>query len=282
MNNAFIKVDPSASTSPNKDGLFFKLSPIDETYSFKSSSSKVKHYEIIWIFSGVGSRIVEFDEFLLKPHRLFFLYPGSVQTWKNVSQVLGIHITFSEEFLLYTWQHSTPKTIPFFSFINNISFIDIEDKENIYALLDLLKKEYKINTHHNYEIISSYLKILLSKLLYKPDIETSVPTNSFISKFEQLLEKNFYTHQNVEDYAKFVHLSPNYLNDLIRNKTGKSVGWWIRKRRLVESKRRLLFSADSISKIASDLNFNDISYFCRFFKKYTDQSPLQFRRSVEK
>lgn len=282
MNNAFIKADKIASTQPYKEGLFFKLSPIDHSYSFQESSSKIKHYEIIWIFSGEGSRIIEFDEFPLKKDRLFFLYPGSVQMWKNVTQVTGIRITFSEEFLLYTWQHSMPKTIPFFSFINNISYVDIDDKENIYALLELIKQEYALSKNHNFEIISSYLKILLSKLLYKPHVETSVPTNSFISKFEQLLEKNFYTHQNVDDYAKFVHLSPNYLNDLIRSKTGKSVGWWIRKRRLVEAKRRLLFTTDSISKISSDLHFNDISYFCRFFKKYTNQSPLQFRRSFEK
>jgi AraC family transcriptional regulator, transcriptional activator of pobA len=274
MKQTLIKTDSKTQAQKAEKKLTFNIVPFLDINEIQSSTNKknLHYYEIIWILNGEGYRVVDFEEFPIKPHRLFFMSPGSVHLWKNTNNIDGIHIIFSEEFLLYTWQHSFPTTIP---------FIDIEDTEHIYELLDLIKRENELNSENKFEIISSYLKILLSKLLHSPSTKMVIDNTSLVGQFEQLLEKYFSTHHYVEDYAKIVHLSPNYLNDLIKSKTGKSVGLWIRKRRLIESKRKLLFTTDSISKISSDLHFNDISYFCRFFKKYTNQSPLQFRRFFE-
>ena len=38
----------------------------------------------------------------------------------------------------------------------------------------------------------------------------------------------------------------------------------------------------NINQIGSQLGFQDISYFSRFFKKRTGMTPLQFRKRIEK
>ena len=47
---------------------------------------------------------------------------------------------------------------------------------------------------------------------------------------------------------------------------------------ILEAKRQLIYSDDSVKEIAFDLGFNDPAYFTRFFTKATTFSPLNFKK----
>jgi len=49
---------------------------------------------------------------------------------------------------------------------------------------------------------------------------------------------------------------------------------------ILEAKRMLLHSDDSIKEIAFQLGFEDASYFNKFFKRLTLQTPLQYRTAI--
>jgi AraC-like DNA-binding protein len=51
---------------------------------------------------------------------------------------------------------------------------------------------------------------------------------------------------------------------------------------LLEAKRLLVNLDLNIAEIADRLNFNDNSYFTKFFKKYTALTPEEFRRKALK
>ncbi|MEL6134415.1 MAG: helix-turn-helix domain-containing protein, partial [Bacteroidota bacterium] len=61
---------------------------------------------------------------------------------------------------------------------------------------------------------------------------------------------------------------------------GKSAGNLIRERILLEIKRKLLHEDKTMAEISSELHFEDQAYFSRFFKRYTGQSPLAFRKQL--
>jgi AraC family transcriptional regulator, transcriptional activator of pobA len=46
----------------------------------------------------------------------------------------------------------------------------------------------------------------------------------------------------------------------------------------LEARRRLVYSANSVSSIAAELGFKDSAYFCRFFRRRSGASPQVFRR----
>ena len=46
---------------------------------------------------------------------------------------------------------------------------------------------------------------------------------------------------------------------------------------IVNAKRNLKYSSLRIKEIASNLGFNDTSYFIRYFKRYVGISPIDFR-----
>nr|WP_262911752.1 helix-turn-helix transcriptional regulator [Joostella atrarenae] len=51
----------------------------------------------------------------------------------------------------------------------------------------------------------------------------------------------------------------------------------IKNRIILEAKRQLSYTNNSVKEIAFMLGFNDPAYFTRFFKKALTVSPLQYR-----
>lgn len=54
----------------------------------------------------------------------------------------------------------------------------------------------------------------------------------------------------------------------------------IQERIILEAKRLLLHSELNVNQIGYRLGFDDPSYFVKYFKKYTHQSPSEFRKSI--
>jgi AraC-like DNA-binding protein len=82
----------------------------------------------------------------------------------------------------------------------------------------------------------------------------------------------------VQDYADEQNLHPNYLSNVIKSKTGKPIGTWIAEKTIAEAKSLLQNSSTSIKEIAFILGFSESSHFSNYFKKYTDTSPVLYRK----
>ena len=82
----------------------------------------------------------------------------------------------------------------------------------------------------------------------------------------------------VQDYAKAQNLHPNYLSNVIKTKTGKSISTWITDKTISEAKSLLKNSSLSISQIAFQLGFSESTNFSNYFKKNTNVSPVLYRK----
>lgn len=78
-------------------------------------------------------------------------------------------------------------------------------------------------------------------------------------------------------YADMLQLTQRQLDALTRRAVGKTVAQLLDDAVMLESKRRLVSTVDSIKTIAFDLGFEDPSYFVRFFKRHAHRTPMQFR-----
>lgn len=100
-----------------------------------------------------------------------------------------------------------------------------------------------------------------------------------LKSFQHLIDKHFRTIKLPKEYAEFLYVTPNHLNALCQDLLGKTAGDLIRDRVLLEAKR-LLTNADlTVTEVAYDLNFQDNSYFNRFFKKNVGVTPDDFRKN---
>lgn len=92
-----------------------------------------------------------------------------------------------------------------------------------------------------------------------------------------LLTKHAVRERSVSFYAKALNITPDYLNKVCRRAYGMSPKTLIEQQLLVEMKSYLIDTRLSVSEIADRLNFEDASYMCRFFRRKTGCSPLEFR-----
>jgi AraC-like DNA-binding protein len=101
-----------------------------------------------------------------------------------------------------------------------------------------------------------------------------------LQSFRKLIDQNFNTLRLPKDYAALLYITPNHLNALCNDMLGIPAGEVIRNRVILEAKRLLVNLDLTVTAIADKLNFADNSYFTRFFKKYTGQTPEEFRKQT--
>ena len=73
-------------------------------------------------------------------------------------------------------------------------------------------------------------------------------------------------------------VTPNHLNETVKHTTGKTCSDLIKTMMVLEAKIMLRQTDRSVSEIANELNFQDLSHFTKYFKKYTQLTPVEFRR----
>ncbi|SDL03872.1 transcriptional regulator, AraC family [Pseudomonas delhiensis] len=98
-----------------------------------------------------------------------------------------------------------------------------------------------------------------------------------VRAFRELVEAHFRRHRPVHDYADELGVTMATLGRLCQEQLGMTPMAVINARLVLEAKRELAHSRQSVKAIAHDLGFSDVGYFSRFFRKHTRLSPSEFR-----
>lgn len=151
----------------------------------------------------------------------------------------------------------------------------------------LLIKMGRMGTiHPNKELTSS---ILLTLLHGVGSIHQNISTNKrtfnrgeeIVKRLVQHIIKHYNKERSVSFYADLLHISPQHLSTTVNKVTGKTVTDIIAKLVITDAEAKLKSTDLTIQEIAYSLNFPDISFFGKYFKRYTGMSPKQYRESVE-
>lgn len=85
---------------------------------------------------------------------------------------------------------------------------------------------------------------------------------------------------NLSDIGTRLHVSANYLSQLIRKDTGDSFVKLLTTRRMDSAKKLLETTALKVGEIAAQCGYSDPYYFSHCFKKHFGQTPISLRRAV--
>ena len=100
----------------------------------------------------------------------------------------------------------------------------------------------------------------------------------FMHRFLQLLTKEGRTKHPIDFYADRLCVSPNYMSALVKRESGLTVLQWIDRALVREAKMLLHHTAMPVAEVAETLGFATPSFFIRFFRQQTGQTPLQYRK----
>lgn len=96
-------------------------------------------------------------------------------------------------------------------------------------------------------------------------------------KFLQLVELHFKKERSVSFYADSIAVTSKHLSSVVKECSGRTAGEWIDLYVILEAKMLLSASDMSIKEISAELSFPNQSFFGKYFKHHTGQSPRQFR-----
>jgi len=100
-------------------------------------------------------------------------------------------------------------------------------------------------------------------------------------QLQELVENECFNHKKVSFYAKEMGVTTKTLNNVTQSIIHKSAKTFINDIVVIQSKRLIINSQNSLTEIAYQVGFDEPTNFFKFFKKYTGESPSQFRTSCK-
>lgn len=99
----------------------------------------------------------------------------------------------------------------------------------------------------------------------------------YVGKALQYIRENLYGEISLSAIADALYLSPNYLSRIFRQEVGEPFIEYTIRVKMNEVKRLLEQSPQKVYEIANKLNYRDVNYFSRTFKKIFGVSPSEYR-----
>jgi AraC-like DNA-binding protein len=223
---------------------------------------------------------------------LSFVAPNQVISLEDPDEtqdVYGWGLVFHPELLRGTALGTKMKDYSFFSYsVYEALHLSEREKFKLKEIVDDINAELNQNIDkHSKTLIVSTIELLLNycNRYYDRQFITRTETNKdIIADFVGLLGQYFESEvlqdlgfPSVKYFAEQLHLSPNYLSDLLKKETGKNGTEHIQLHVIDLAKNKLLGSAASVSEIAYDLGFEYPQYFSKLFKKNTGMTPAEYR-----
>lgn len=99
------------------------------------------------------------------------------------------------------------------------------------------------------------------------------------SNFAQLVMQHYNQTRNVAWYAEKLQITHAHLCTTVKQITGKTCVDIISSMVIMDAKSQLKSSQLSIQNISDSLNFANVSFFGKYFKRYVGMSPLEYRNN---
>ena len=237
------------------------------------------YYEIVYLFEGEGFHWIETEKYVITPPEIYFLKPLQFHYWQFTSVPRGYVILFKKSYFNDLYDRDILHLI---AKLTDRFRVGIPDDYSPESIFHNILEEYSNYHEYSSKIINGYLLALFAKILQIANVQRNdnqVP-NTLYELYIELVLKERPGLNKVHDFAKLLNTTPQNLNAACRRQINGSAKEFIVNQLILESKRYLLHTEKSLSEIAYNLQFNDTSYFIKFFKRKVGMSPLQFRKNI--
>ncbi|MBL3655087.1 MULTISPECIES: helix-turn-helix domain-containing protein [Fulvivirga] len=251
--------------------------------SYLDDPGRREFFEIVWLHDEEALHVPQHDFQTLRGDWIYLIPPYRVHQLNKAGKK-GVLISFKRELLEGDLKEFLLDVFRMFNIQGEFSCLQVneESSKGLITVFDLLNEEYK-RSAMNMTMIKALLKVFLLQLIQlkeqhftKHDIH-----EKRVYEFMLLLEMNYLEQRNIDFYADKLGISAKRLNQVLKDKLNKTGTNLIHERVVLEAKRQIIHSENTIKEIAFNLGFNDRSYFSRFFKQHTAKTPQEFQEEVK-
>jgi AraC family transcriptional activator of pobA len=270
-----------------KQQAFFSIQRLTEIAETSAHDSCDQMIEIYLVLNGQVTIAGKEFQVLLEDNNLYCITWNKYIRTEVKEGTAGYVIRFSKR-LLYDGDHEF--YCSYFSAINalvlhnEIIKVGASFLKGGKEICDMMYREFKCHNDFRTQILTGFWGIFLLHLMRQSNLFMYVSGNesqhTLVRKFNVLLEQHFKTNKRVSDYAALLFVTPNYLNGIIKQATGKPISYLIRQRVVNEAIRQAKLTGASMKEVAYNLGFNDDAHFSKFFKKAAGKNFSDLRSAT--
>jgi AraC family transcriptional activator of pobA len=240
-----------------------------------------------------GQNYYDFDEGIMT-----FFSPGQVISTITADDMVlsGSWLVIHPDFIQHYPLAKSIKDHGYFSYAVNEALHLSEKEEGLIAtIFQNIHQEYRSSIDsYTQDVIISHIELLLNyanRFYNRQFITRKQASHDLLTRLEDILT-DWFDQEKVQatgnparglptvQYISYtLHVSPNYLSDMLRKLTGQSTQQHIHNKLIEKAKEILSTTTLSVSEIAYQLGFEYPQSFNKLFKSKTHLSPLEFRQS---
>jgi AraC family transcriptional activator of pobA len=248
-------------------------------------------HEIIFVLNGRGRHTIDGQAADLVPHSVSLIARGQVHRLE-FSEGLAIYLVrFTDDFLPAelvspTWNYHGM----LFNHVGLNQTLPLEpfDAEDVIRCLDLIKREYALAAaFQHYTTLRHLLAVLVIRLgrVVESALCPTAASRAAITVYQSfmpLLEQHFADRHDVQYYADALRISPANLSRQLQALLGKTTKQIIDERIVLEARRLLQYTPQSVGEIAYDLGYSDQFHLSKTFKRLVGVAPQEYRDQRQK
>lgn len=231
-----------------------------------------KHFFVIsscciYVTQGTAECTVNRSRISLQPHSILMVPQNAVIKIDHISEDFGLEIA--------SVSNRNTIEVPLYFVIE-----DMNTQTRFQALFYLFRHFLEINDSDSAKHTQIILINEVVRLASLTEEEKPIKLNHVVKQFFSLLYQYGNEKRAIAFYAEKLSITPNWLSNIIKQKTGQTVNKWIMTAIIQNAKINLAYSDISITALARRLGFESNSDFSRVFKQYTQLSPSAYRSKM--
>ncbi|WP_336776515.1 AraC family transcriptional regulator [Paenibacillus sp. MMO-58] len=249
-------------------------------------------YEIYYFHSGKCKLLIGDSIYELAPGNLILMngmtlhYPSIDNRYEYCRTVVHFDPAFASG--LFQPPFLIPLLLPFERQTNRLISLKAEEQARIEPLLERLCQLRQSDdplSHDRLILCFQELLLLIYEFAHMPSYGQASPPGSIkhqnVQKLIAYIEEHYREDLELDDIADYMHLNKHYLVKIFKETTGITLFHYLYQRRINQAKMLFTMNPDrSITETAFEIGFKYVSHFSQTFKKFTGQSPDDYRKGI--
>ncbi|WP_228236547.1 helix-turn-helix domain-containing protein [Allomuricauda sp. M10] len=224
----------------------------------------INQYTLLHILSGSGGIQVDFKNYFDWEDKVIYLEKG--QYIKFLSD--DFHVQKMEFHSKTVFENREVRVL--FKHLISLGYIDALEGSPLEKYLS-----GKASQTNSMEIIDHSLK----QWFHQNPFNASKSEYESIFDVKESIDQLFSTHLTSLELHDLANGNGMDASRLIKEKLGVTARSMLEEKRMVEGKKKVVFTDCSVQEVCFDVGFKDPAYFNRVFKKRTGYTPIEFRNN---
>lgn len=249
------------------------------------ASKSIDGFAAIIMMTGEATLQINLRSYTIRPNTIVFFSPDSIiRTERASANAAGYMLAYSKSFI-NDIQVGLSTALPIYMQFRKSPVLKVTQEEvtEVLQLFQLMKRlMHSGKERYLHEMVRTLFTTAFYLIAEISGREQAAPAKQgrcevIFERFMKLLEEHCRSERNVGFYADRLGLTSKYFSAAVKEVSGKTAARWIDEAVILEAKTLLRYSGLSIQEIAARLNFSTQSFFGKYFKQHTGESPSRYK-----